>query len=361
MSLAGIRRQSQRWLRAIVPAILAACLPSVAAAFCGGGFASEDLTVACLTRQFETADDEASRAAAAGLLISRLVARGHSSALGFGEGPGWTHVGRTAEPVLRYDENVNGGSPEGPLVLDGLAFEIPEDQVRQPDLVLGGRVTVAARRILGKDTWIDLQGGAMLAYAATEHVALKDVSLDACLRRGTGPRSSLRACASGAYRGRKLQDDRAAILSVEHIRTGVIASRPVLVSFGIRRRFLEDYSENGLLAGAEAIVAPDLVIGLAGAINAPVAGENVERRSLTVFAAGQVGRMKGRVYLRHGESSGSNVLGIDRRDETQMIGLTTVLPRGLLLDVSYRRRRGTIAYFDEAEPHIGIRFAGYRF
>ena len=190
--------QLGRWLRAIVLTLSAACLPSVAAAFCGGGFASEDLTVTCLTRQFETAKDEPSHAAAANLLIPRLVARGHASALGYGAGQGWTLVGRAVEPVLRYDENVNEGSPEGPLVLGGLAFEIPEDQVRRPDVVVGGRITMTARRILGLDTWIDLKGSAMLAYAATEHVALTDASLDMCLRHGTGGRSSLRACASSA-------------------------------------------------------------------------------------------------------------------------------------------------------------------
>ncbi len=361
MTPTSARRPLRRWLRTLVVALSAAFLPSVAAAFCGGGFASEDLTVTCLTRQFKTAEDEANRSAAASLLIPRLVARGHSSALGYGAGPGWTHVGRGVEPVLRYDENVNEGSPEGPLVLGGLAFEIPEDQVRRSDLVLGGQLTMAARRILGEDTWVDLRGSAMLAYAATEHVALKDVSLDTCLRRGTGPQSSLRACASGAYRGRKLEDDRAAILSIEHVRTGFVADRPVLASFGIRRRFHDDHRENGLLAGVEVIAAPYIVVGLAGTFNAPVADENVERRSLTLFASGRIGRVKGSVYLRHGESSGSNVLGIDRRDQTQTIGLSTVLPRGLLLDVSYRRRRGTIEYFDEARPHIGIRFAERRF
>ena len=108
-------------------------------------------------------------------------------------------------------------------------------------------------------------------------------------------------------------------------------------------------------------MAPNIVLGVAGTLNAAEPGENVERRSLTAFAAGRLGRMTGSVFLRHGESSGSNVLGIDRRDRTQSIGLTVVLPRGLLLDVSYRRRRGTIDYFDEARPHIGIRFAERRF
>lgn len=163
------------------------------------------------------------------------------------------------------------------------------------------------------------------------------------------------------YQGRKLQDDRAAIVSIEHVRTGFLANRPVLFSFGIRRRYLEDHGEIGLLSGVEAIVAPSVVLGVAGTLNAPEPGENVERRSLTLFAAGRLGRLSGNVFLRHGESSGSNVLGIDRRDRTQSIGLTAVLPRGLLLDIGYRRRRGTIDYFDEARPHIGIHLAERRF
>lgn len=356
-----MRRQLGRWLGAIVLSLSAACLPSAAAALCGGGFASEDLTVACLSRHFETETDATSRAVVASLLLPRLVARGRSPVLGFGPGPTWTRLGRTLEPVLRYDDNVNEGSPKGPLRLGGLEFTIPEDQVRRADIVLGGRVVGAARRILGVDTWVDLRGGAMLTYAATEHVALTDASAEICLRQGTGRQSSLRACASGAYQGRKLQNDQAAILSIEHVRTTFVANRPVLFNIGLRRRFLDDHRETGLSAGVEAIIAPNLVIGSAGTLYASEPGENVERRSLTLFSAGRIGGMTGNVFVRHGESWGSNVLGIDRRDRTLSVGLTTALPRGLLLDIVYRKRRGTIDYFDDVETEIGLRFAARRF
>lgn len=129
--------------------------------------------------------------------------------LAFARSLGFTHrendrlrLGRpqiSLTPILKYDENVNGGIPGESFNLGPFEFKIDEDSRAKAGYVLGASISATFRLIYARGSSLDFNLGATFRHAPAIDVTRQTTQSSVCMNHYVGSWTWLSTCSGYRY------------------------------------------------------------------------------------------------------------------------------------------------------------------
>lgn len=264
-------------------------------------------------------------------------------------------------PVLRWDDNVNGGMASDDLVIGGYRFLVDERFRARGGVVVGGAVSAGAAYALGERTGIEFGLQASAAFAPALSMTKTAVRGEACVRHVTADYGTLLSgCADVSARDQELGSSRKAGVEVSASRTFVGRAAVHEAEVTLRR---EKEFENGAVrdqVGLRYGAATPGGVAFSAEIGFGTASKDVmtTRRRAGVSAAAIIAGRPTRLGVSVQEGRGGLFLGEERREVTISAFASRQVTDRLTIGVHATRTRARHDFFDDSGFGVdfGIRF-----
>ncbi|SDF37512.1 hypothetical protein [Limimaricola pyoseonensis] len=290
---------------------------------------------------------------------ARRLARGIAAGMGHEAGFG-TVVRQSVDidPILRYDDNLNGGLRNDSFTLFGLEFVVDEAQVAQAGLLLGAGARSATRVALGGRsalvTDLDLWGGVAPGTGLTK----AGTGGRACLTRRVDFANHLRGCGGASIERFDLGESEAVFADADWFRLFGLGPSLHEARLGIgTTRFDADdgpYDQAAWSAGlvsawpAGVATAFDLRRGEA------VPGQHVVTTALSAELTALVASRPTRFRLGWRQSEGGLFFGTPRTDETWRVALSRPLGARLAVSAGYEVTQSSVDFFEDEDFDLSV-------
>ena len=264
-------------------------------------------------------------------------------------------------PILRYEENINGGNAAKPLVIGGVSFEGDKDFYQTSGIVGGLGIFMDGRTIFGESRYLNYSlngsyafnpsGGEIITInvkmCSLNHIK-KSWYIDACANQSR----SIKNLAVTANRNLKLV--------TSHIFTGTNKKYNQL-EFGYNRLFTSDYTQNQVTVGIETLHSNNIHTGLEATLGEAIHQKIVTRTAIGGILSSIVVGKPLRLRMSVSDANGGLLLGAARDAKTASISVSYPVWRNLTATLGYAETNSTIDYFDTSGPTLALDFDAIKF
>jgi hypothetical protein len=265
-------------------------------------------------------------------------------------------------PTLEYDNNINGGNPEGPLVLGDLTFFGDDSLVRVAGALVGLNLNVGGRYLYGEGSYLDYSVGSSYAYSPDHGLGIFSSSLSFCNVTLLTTWTYLDVCAMSSKIQKDLLDSETdeVSLAISKFRT-FDDSTLGMVGIELSRYINNNQPQYRVSLEQEVITKDGVVVNLDLMVGEPLDGLLATTFSLNSTAALPVSNRFLEIGLQFSEASGGYLLGISRSDRSILINASYQLSNWLEVGIGYSSVDSTIDYYDEDVPFLSIGLPAIRF
>lgn len=263
------------------------------------------------------------------------------------DGPVLLWRGVSVRPVLRWDDNINGGIAGDTISVGGLDLTVDAASRARGGLVVGAAASVGARYRLAPGRMMRLSAQAMAVHAPRHELWRGEAAAEACIAQALPGWRFLDACAGHSLARSDLSD---ANLSWAGLRgTGHFEAAGGLhaLSLGLRQTWRDDYAQGLLDLSLDSALPRIGALGLHLSVGEAVAGHNAIRYRAGASLTRRVAGRRVSLGLDWQREEGSAVFGTPRRDALHTLGVEVELSPRLTLRLAGQRRSSTIAMYDE--------------
>jgi len=330
---------------------------------CLGFGAGERLENFCLLNAIngKTLDHDSAK-----IIDVRLRRVGRSTGLGIyipqTKNMGNSFFSSSLKPLIRYEDNINGGNPAKPLIIGNLSFQGDEKLHKTSGFVGGLSANLNGRTIYAQRRYLDynLSTSYALSPASSDRIAI--TNLRACSINHIKKLWFLDACFSQSQTNKQISNNisRGLELTTSHIFTAT-GQKYNHIKFGINRLFTEDYEQNQLTLSINSLYQNNIFTGLEMALGEAVPNELSTKASLSgivnLYLAGKPLSLSG--SLRN--ETGGLVYGLDHDAQTVSINVSYPIRNNITVNFGYSKTNSDIDYFDRATPFFGLQFSAVQF
>jgi hypothetical protein len=295
-------------------------------------------------------------------LDAMLKREGYSGGLGFPTTVHQTSIETSVSPVLDYNNNINAGNPNRPLVLGSLSLDGDADYIRKAGVVAGLSTGASGRHIYGNGRYLDFGVSASYAHSLNHKMGIARVSASVCSLNDIGKHWYVDACGDSTRLVRDLAAETTSGLTISTTKLFTInGSAFNAANIGVRRHFSEEYEQRQLLLG----VSTERSNGVYTAVNVAL-GEGVEnqlalRHSVQASVGTSLFEKPLTATFSYAYSDGGMLLGFNRNDTNRSITVSYAVTSMISLNVGYRQTRSSIDYFNANEPTVSVQLTPIRF
>lgn len=265
-------------------------------------------------------------------------------------------------PVLTYDGNINGGSTGDSILAGGFRFEVGEEFRAVSGILVGGSVNAGMRVNLAERTALELDLGAMAAWAPQHDMTKNSVRASACVRHMLPDNAThLRGCVDGSYLSYELGETRKA--GIEAGVSRAFASTSAFHEVSATGRIERSFG----LGGDDQLIMSGQYIGAfgngwtiaAGAAIGSKTEERISMRERVSFAAATIIADRPTQFSVSVQNNrGGMFLGESRQERIVTLGVNRPLNDKLTARVNVSRTVARHDFFNDTS--VGVDF-GFRF
>jgi hypothetical protein len=265
-------------------------------------------------------------------------------------------------PTIDYNTNINGGNPNRPLILGGLAFMGDEAKVRRSGLVLGFGVGVNGRRSYGPGRYLDYSLTARYGYAPQHSLSIFRGNANVCSRNHIVNHWYFDACGDVTHLVRDLVTETTGGFSLSTVTLfGNSSGSYHGAAIGVRRHYTQAYEQNQMLLGWSTARRRGLFTSINITFGEAVANQMAVRRSLqATIGTTMLGRAL-TASVSHSYSDGGALFGVGRYETARSINFSYAVTPNLSLNLGYRDVSSSISYFSEQNPVFSFQVSPIRF
>jgi len=334
-------------------------LSQEASASCLANSGNERLTNYCLA---QVVSEWGASPQSALMIDARLKREGYANGLGFPSRIDKHDLTGFVTPIIDYSDNINGGNPDKPLVLGGLKFTGDPDLIQKAGVLLGARVGFYGRSIVGEGNYIDHQASVSYEHAPQHGIGIKRLNASVCSKNHLGGLLYADLCAAAGRQIKQLSDQKNQTLNMtmsKIIRIGNSSFNEV--KLGALKNYNEGFNQKQIAAGIDTIFANGLFSSATIRLGEAVSDELALRKAASLNFGYSVKGKPVSMSLSISDASGSQMIGVARRDITKSIDLVYGVTPKVSLSVGYENVDSSIDYFDVKAPKFGIRFSAIKF
>lgn len=265
-------------------------------------------------------------------------------------------------PVVAYDPNMNGGMPGSTIVLGGLPFTLPPENVAQPGLLVGAGVSLAGRTDVSANFGIEYSANLQSLHSLASDLRVRSAGASVCGLTFLSD-STLGAFCAATSREEKaltLSSTTSFTLSADHRRpidpTGASLQGWDTSLAGLVGRDKVDGGWRNKAGGSLGIHGPEgrsLTLGVT--LFTPVRNALSDRFSLEL-ALKTPDRLPAGLSLSFVRAEGGSVFGLSREDSTARLGVDVQLGQKVMASIGFSRKDSSVDYFDDSGT-LDIRFS----
>jgi hypothetical protein len=325
--------------------------PSIACSSTTGNLTLEQK---CWTDLFQVRPVALSEAIAFDLLLLR---QGYENTLVLHPSTRSQGLSYSISPSLGRDQNINGGNPDKPLVLNGLTFVGQEELQAESGWLVGLNAGMSLSQPIAEGTYITSALQLYYGAHAGSNLRVGRYSLNTCANTQLSQAWYAGSCIAQSGTKRDLSSSRVQSISLE---AGHVASltnvTQAAVGVQLERVLTYDYAQNRYGFDLDVIhnFMPSTYVQVQKGQD--VQGEHVLDFNLTVRQQIRLGRHGYGLSISRSVYNGSRLLGVAREDVIEALTVSTFLPDLGSINFGYSRTDSTIDYYDLDSPTFSVGF-----
>jgi hypothetical protein len=341
-------------------ALVLGLLSSTAAqANCLAGNSESRLKIFCVA---ETLNNKQIGIGDAEFLDAMLKREGYSRGLGFPTTVDQTSVETYVSPVLDYNNNINAGNPNRPLVLGNLSFDGDPANTLKTGVVAGLSTGVSGRHIYGIGRYLEFGVSASYAHSPNHNMGIARASANVCSRNDVGKHWYVDACGDSTRLVRDLAAETTSGLTISTTKLfATNGSAFHAANIGVRRHFAEAYEHKQLLLGVSTARSNGIYTAFNVALGEGVENQLALRRSVQASVGASLFEKPVTATLSYAYSDGGMLLGFERNDTSRSISVSYSVTPKISVNIGYKQTRSSIDYFNTNEPVVSVQLAPIRF
>ncbi len=276
-----------------------------------------------------------------------------------GKGPQIISSGLRLAPVLRYDSNINGGTPGETILIAGLPFSIPPESRARAGLIFGASLGGAARLSVSPTAVLDANLSASLAKGQGSSVQTTAASL--CFGQFLGGTNWLDLCLQRNIAERALSQSDQTTASIGL--TQQFASDFALseAEFKLRQSVTEDYQKLSLDLGLTTARAQWGALETRVEFGQHIAGQHTRLFGASLSLMRPILGADTLFYASYAREGGAGFFGTARKDQVVSLGLSRQITSIVGLNLSLQDRQSTLANYDGVTLGIDFTFRDLTF
>jgi hypothetical protein len=291
-----------------------------------------------------------------------LKREGYSRGLGFPIVVEQTSVETYVSPVLDYNNNINAGNPNRPLVLGNLSFDGDPANLLKTGVVAGLSTGFNGRHIYGNGRYLDFGVSASYAHSPNHKMGIARATANVCSRNDIGKHWYVDACGDSTRLVRDLAAETTSGLTISTTKLfATNGSSFHSANLGVRRHFAETYEHKQLLLGLQTARSNGIYTAFNGALGEAVENQLVLRHSIQATVGTSLFEKPLTATLSYAYSDGGMLLGFERNDTSRSISVSYEVTPKVSVNIGYRQTKSTIDYFNTNEPTVSVQLAPIRF
>lgn len=262
----------------------------------------------------------------------------------------------TARPLLRWDDNINGGIPGETLTVGGIDLTVSPESRARGGLVLGLAASGNARYRLAPGRMLRLASQATAVYSPRHDLSRQDLGLGACVAQHLGEWRFVDLCGGYAFGRTDLSNSHLAWTGLRGSGLFEMAGGLHELSLGLRQTWRKDYRQ------AFADLSLDSALSGIGAVGLRLsAGERVDGHNAIRYRAGlsltrPIRKRPVTFGIGWQREEGSTLFGTPRRDDIRTLGIEFGLTPKLTLLLAGQHRSSTVPMYDENRIMLDMRW-----
>ena len=314
----------------------------------------EELQTFCFINELEHKPISRETAAA---IDKRLKLQGYQNGigLGFNKQPDLTkfNVGAT----INFDDNINGGNPEGPLKIGNLIFQTDPNLYQKSGFLIGSHVNLDHRHILSEGKYITFNSRISLHHNTEHDLMINSQQVSVCSKSHIKNWWYIDACGSHKKINKKLSDSSTSDFSIhtKKLFQNNIGTYSALQA-GISRLQTDTYNQNQLEIEYQTVndfgTSFGVMFKLGADVQDTLALENSFEMSHTKLFKDKP------IKIAFGSTAygGSRIFGAHRSDLIQTISLSMPLTKRFVINVGASKTNSSIDYYDSVNPTISFQY-----
>lgn len=261
-----------------------------------------------------------------------------------GHGPQILSSGLRFGPVLRFDDNINGGTPGETIMIGGLPFAISPASRAVSGVVWGGAASGNLRLSLSPATTLDASLSASRSQGQGARITTQSAAL--CLGQFMGGTDWLDICLQHDLADRALSnnDQTTASISLTHqFATDFALSE---VQMKLRQSVLKDYRKLSLDMGLTTARAQWGLVQTQVELGQYIAGKHTRLFGATLSLTRPIFGAETMIFASYSREGGAAFFGDPRWDQVVSLGLSRPINDVLGLNLSVQDRQSTLANYD---------------
>ena len=314
----------------------------------------EQLQTYCLINELEQRPISKETAFA---IDQKLKLQGYQNGIGFGfdNQPVLTKISVRAS--ASYDENLNGGNPEGPLKIGNLVFQTDPNLYQKSGFLIGSYVNLDHRHILSEGKYITLNAGISYHYNNEHHLGVNSQHVTVCSQNHVKNWWYINACGAHKNINKKLSNSSTSDISIhtKKIFKNTTGSYSAL-QMGISRLQEKAYSQSQIQLEYQTVTDFGTGFGVIVKVGEDVQDTLALRNSFEMSYTKLFKNKPVDMSFRSTAYGGSQIFGIERSDLTQSISLSVPLTKRFALSLGVSKTNSAIDYYDSVNPTIALQY-----
>lgn len=265
------------------------------------------------------------------------------------------------KPAFQHQQNINGGNPPKPIVLDIGTFDDP-NLYRIGGFTYGMDVAYGGRYLYGDGRYVNYSLGYNFAYSPKHSLSTNTYAASLCSYNHITSLWYVDACATASQIDKDLSEDARQTISLSTTRllSGATGEHQE-IGIGYNHYLTTSYEQNQLKLGFDTIFASGKFFGIDATLGEAVSGHLATRYAVVGNATVYIAQKPITITVAYKKSAGGNWLGMMRQEQSASIEISYPLWRAVNAVLGYHQIESNVDYFDDAYPSFGLQFAGVRF
>lgn len=262
---------------------------------------------------------------------------------------------QSISPLLSYDQNINGGNPDKPLVLNSLTLVGQDELKAESGLLLGINANASYSQPIAEGSYLNSALSLYYGIHPGSDLTVQHYGFNICGNTQFEQSWFGKSCISQSGSQRELGSSRNQYVSLEVGRAfSTSFTSQMAASLSLQRMFTYDYAQTvwGLQLDTIRNFAPDTLLTLQKGEDLPY--EHALDHSISIRHNILLGRRWFTISASRTSYDGSMLFGVERSDVSDTLSVSTLIPSVGRVSVGYSRTDSTIDYYDMDSPTISI-------
>lgn len=261
-------------------------------------------------------------------------------------------------PTLSYEENINGGNPDRPLIVGGLTFQGDEEFFSHGGTAIGISSLISLRHIYGEGRYINSRTALSYKHDVNGRDSIVTNEVNLCSNNHLKNWWYFDVCANAEYVDKTFSENTERYLNYSLSKIfhteNVGVTRVALTAQTLYR---DDYSQNKLILDSSLINKNNSYFSISGSVAESVEGYMVEKFSVNISGSAPIYDKNITLNFGYKEASGGYLFGEPISERSSYFRVSYPIFHNTQLYAGYQINDNSIDYFDYKYPTLGVQFS----